>query len=239
MREPPRPLLRELEPDPELPPLGLEPEPLLRELEPELELPPLGLEPEPLLRELGPDPELPPLELDLELLLREAALVPLLRELDLAPEVPLLDRELLPPDLDPEVLPPDLDPEVLPLDLDLELLPLDLDVELRLDFEPELPPDPEPELLCLSSLSAKIKLLGFVCRGSRLTDGEPLHQPLLLMLALLGGEAAVLEVQLQLEQIPTNEGGVVQLAVGLIGHLLNHPGHTPDGGQREEYKLRE
>lgn len=110
-------------------------------------------------RELDPDPELPDPEL-------------LVRDREPAPELLLRELELLLRDFEPE----------LPLDRDFEPeLPLDC------DFEPELPLEPEPELCCLLSLSsAKIKLLGLVCRGPCLALGQALHQPLLLPLTLLG-----------------------------------------------------
>jgi hypothetical protein len=204
--------------DPEREPLDPEREPLdpEREPEPDLELP--LREPEPLLvlREPDPDP-------DPELALREREPDPelLAREREPAPELVLRERE---PELEP---PLDFEPELEP--------PLDFEPELRLDLALELRLDFEPELLVLSSLSSgKIKLLGFVCRDARLADGQALHQPLLLKLTFLGRQPAVLEIQFQLEQVPPDEGGVVQLAVGLVGHLLDDPGHAPDRSQREQ-----
>jgi hypothetical protein len=210
--------------------------------------PELPLEPEPELR-LEPEPELP-LELDPELRLD----FELLPELD--PELPEPEPELrreLELELaaalrrEPELrLDPLREPEPLPdFEARLELLealfvllePLFELLEPLFDFEPlrELEPDPpvEPEPRLLSSSSAKIKLLRFVCRGPRLADGQTLHQPLLLQLALLGREVPVFGVQFQLKQVPPDGRRVVELAIGLVGDLLHNPGDTAHWCQGE------
>lgn len=236
--------------------LELEPfrEPELR-LEPELELE-LRLEPEP---EPEPEPELrlepePELELELrrELELELAAalrreLEPELR-LELLPEPdPLFVLEPLP---EPEALfafeplpeaDPLLDLERLPeLELfDLEPLPeLELlDVEPLPELEPDPPLEPEPRLL--SSSSAKIKLLRSVCRGPRLADRQALHQPLLLPLALLWRQPAVLGVEFQLQHVALDRRRIVELAIRLFGDLLHNPGHAANGGQRKQHQFLE
>jgi hypothetical protein len=232
-REPELPLELEpelrLEPDPELP-LELEPErrldfELLPELDPELP------EPEPELRR--------ELELELAAALRRELAPPELR-LD-----PLREPELelrLDPLREPEPLPdfeplPDVEPLFV---LERPLLEL---VDPLFDFDPlrELEPDPlvDPELRLLSSSSAKIKLLRFVCRGPRLADGQTLHQPLLLQLALLGRQVAIVGVQFQLKQVPLDGRRVVELAIGLLGDLLHNPGDTADWRQREQQQFLE
>jgi hypothetical protein len=174
---------------------------------------------EPLRDPLEPEREPEPLEPERE---RE----PLEPEREPEPDLELAPRELDP--ADPELLVRDREPAP-------ELLLRAPELLLR-----ELPPDFEPELSCLLSLSSvKIELLGLVCRGPGLALRQALHQPLLLPLALLGREPAVLGVQLELEQIPLDERRVVQLAVRLVGHLLDHPRHPPDGGEREQEKLLE
>ena len=203
---------RELRLELELPPelrLELELPPELR-LEPELP-PELRLEPE-LLEELRREPELPELPLVPDFLA-----VRLDREaLALRPELELLDplAELELPEPRPELDPP----ELRRLELRFDPLP---DPELRL----------EPELLLLS-FSAKFELLRLVCGGPRLGDGQALHQPLLLRFSLFGRQTAIVGVKLQLEQVPLDERGVIQLPVGFLGHLLHHPGDSAHGGKR-------
>lgn len=222
------------------------------ELEPFRELePPRELELDPELR-LDPEPE-PPLELDPELRLDPEPLPELDRELD--PELlePELRRELelelaaaLRRELEPELR---LEPEVLfdfepPFALEplLELEPR-FALEPLFDFEPplELEPDPplEPEPRLLSSSSAKIKLLRLVCRGPRLADRQPLHQPLLLELALLRRDPTVVRVHLQLKQVTPDGRRIVELAVRLVGDLLHDPGNATHGRQGKQQKLLE
>src|SRR4051794_6891746 len=71
---------------------------------------------------------------------------------------------------------------------------------------------------------------------ARVGHAEAFHQVRLRMLALLFGQLAILPEPVQFGQLSADPTLVVELAVGLLGHLLADPGHPLDGreGQREQ-----
>src|SRR5581483_4816323 len=70
-------------------------------------------------------------------------------------------------------------------------------------------------------------------RRPLLADRETLQERLLAVFTLLFVNQALVEIQLELQQLAPDVILVVELTVGLGGDLLGHPGHAPDRRQRE------
>src|SRR4051812_30690355 len=75
-------------------------------------------------------------------------------------------------------------------------------------------------------------VVGFLGAGAR--HGQPVEEVALHALALLGPDDAVLLVDLELDELALDVVLVVELAVGLLGHLLGPPGRAAHGGEGQQ-----
>src|SRR3954447_20080257 len=74
---------------------------------------------------------------------------------------------------------------------------------------------------------------------ARVGHAEAVRQIGLHVVALLFGQLAILPEPVELGQLTADPSLVVELAVGLVGHLLADPGHSLDGRERQGEQTRD